>query len=359
MLLGDVSKIKTGNLDVNAKVKNGRYPFFTCAQKPEKIDSYSFDCECVLIAGNGNLNVKYYKGKFDAYQRTYVVEVLQKNQLDTRFLFRFLNKYLEKLRNQSIGGVIKYIKMANLTDIKLPNYSLEKQKQIVEILDTADNLRQKRKEQLALLDDYIKSVFLDMFGDPVRNDKEWNLIKLSGIGNISSGSTPSRKQLEYFGGKIPWVKTTEVKGMSISETEEYITNEGVKNSSCRIYPIGSVLIAMYGQGKTRGQVGMLSIPAATNQACAVIEPRDRINALFLFSLLRFSYNSLRGLGRGGNQPNLNVGLVKNYTIFLPPLEMQKIFASIVEQVEQTKQKMRASLDEMDNQFNALMQRWFG
>lgn len=127
MLLGDVSRIKTGSLDVNAKVDDGKYPFFTCAQKPEKIDTFSFDCECVLVAGNGDLNVKYYSGKFDAYQRTYVIEVLQKDHLDTSFLFHFLNKYVDKLRSQSIGGVIKYIKMANLTDIELPDYSLSKQ----------------------------------------------------------------------------------------------------------------------------------------------------------------------------------------------------------------------------------------
>ena len=73
--LGDLTKIKTGKLDANASSEDGQYPFFTCSREPLKISNYSYDCECVLVAGNGDLNVKYYNGKFDAYQRTYIIEV--------------------------------------------------------------------------------------------------------------------------------------------------------------------------------------------------------------------------------------------------------------------------------------------
>lgn len=72
--LGDLTKIKTGKLDANASSEDGQYPFFTCSREPLKISNYSYDCECVLVAGNGDLNVKYYNGKFDAYQRTYIIE---------------------------------------------------------------------------------------------------------------------------------------------------------------------------------------------------------------------------------------------------------------------------------------------
>ena len=79
--LGDYVRIRTGKLDANASSENGQYPFFTCAVEPLKIDTYSYDCECVLVAGNGDLNVKYYNGKFDAYQRTYIIESLDKTVL--------------------------------------------------------------------------------------------------------------------------------------------------------------------------------------------------------------------------------------------------------------------------------------
>ena len=83
--LGDLVNIKTGKLDANASAENGEYPFFTCSITPLKINSYSYDCECVLVAGNGDLNVKYYNGKFDAYQRTYIIESKDKEYLNTNY----------------------------------------------------------------------------------------------------------------------------------------------------------------------------------------------------------------------------------------------------------------------------------
>ena len=83
--LGELTKIKTGKLDANASSEDGVYPFFTCSREPLRISSYSYDCECVLVAGNGELNVKYYNGKFDAYQRTYIIEALP-DQLVEKFL---------------------------------------------------------------------------------------------------------------------------------------------------------------------------------------------------------------------------------------------------------------------------------
>ena len=100
-----------------------------------KIDAYSYDCECVLVAGNGDLNVKYYDGKFDAYQRTYIIESNNKETLFVRYLFYFLDKYVETLRELSIGGVIKYIKLGNLTDADIPIVSFQRQREIVATLD--------------------------------------------------------------------------------------------------------------------------------------------------------------------------------------------------------------------------------
>ena len=125
--LGDYVKIRTGKLDANASSDDGAYPFFTCAVEPLRIDNYSYDCECVLVAGNGDLNVKYYNGKFDAYQRTYIIESLNKDVLSVPYLFCFLDKYIETLRKESIGGVIKYIKLGKLCEPKyIPSNPREK-----------------------------------------------------------------------------------------------------------------------------------------------------------------------------------------------------------------------------------------
>lgn len=118
--LGELATVRTGKRDANASSSDGKYPFFTCAREPLRIPSYSYDCECVLVAGNGDLNVKQYSGKFDAYQRTYIVESIDRSRLSTNYLYFFLDAYLDELRRQRIGGIIKYIRRANLTGAPLP-----------------------------------------------------------------------------------------------------------------------------------------------------------------------------------------------------------------------------------------------
>jgi type I restriction enzyme S subunit len=155
--LGDYVKIKTGKLDANASSENGKYPFFTCSVNNLWIDNFAYDCECVLIAGNGDLNVKYYEGKFNAYQRTYIVESNDKTVLDVRFLYYFMSKYIDILRNNSIGGVIKYIKLGDLTEALIPIPPLETQKKIVEVLDKAQGFIDARKEQIRMMDGKLRS----------------------------------------------------------------------------------------------------------------------------------------------------------------------------------------------------------
>lgn len=158
--LENLVDIKTGKLDANAASDDGKYPFFTCAINPLKIATYSYECECVLVAGNGDLNVKYYNGKFDAYQRTYIVEARNKEYLSTKYLYYFMSKYIEVLRSQSIGGVIKYIKLGNLTDAEIPLPSLKEQIRIVEILDKAQRVLDKKIETINLINELVKSKFM-------------------------------------------------------------------------------------------------------------------------------------------------------------------------------------------------------
>lgn len=354
--LGQLTNIKTGRLDVNAENPNGKYPFFTCSKNHTYIDEYAFDGESVLVAGNGDLNVKYYNGKFNAYQRTYVIQANE--NLNGKFLYYFLDSYVEKLREQSIGGVIKYIKLGNLTDAEIPLPNLATQQRIAAILDQADAIIQNNRAIVQKYDALTQSLFLDMFGDPVKNEKGWEKIKLGDLSQISSGSTPSRLNDNYFSGNIPWVKTGEVNGKIILDTEEKITKEALENSSCKLYPKGSLIIAMYGQGKTRGQIGFLGIDATTNQACAVIPPSEKINFNYLFKLLKLNYEDLRSLGRGGNQPNLNSGLIKSYEVINPPITLQNQFAERIQAIEAQKEQAQLELAKSEELFQSLLQRAF-
>ena len=160
MRLGDYIKVKTGKLDANAAVESGQYPFFTCSKENLKIDNYAFDCECVLLAGNGELNVKYYNGKFNAYQRTYVIEALDKTKVCTKYIYYFFKWYLTYLRHQSIGGVVKYIKLNNINDAIVNLPSTIRQKEIINELETIEKVINSCQNQINFLDELIKSRFV-------------------------------------------------------------------------------------------------------------------------------------------------------------------------------------------------------
>lgn len=157
-----------------------------------------------------------------------------------------------------------------------------------------------------------------------RPEPKFREVLLSEACKIGSGGTPQRGIKGYFGGSIPWVKTAEVRNEEITSTEESLTTEGLLNSSARVYPKGSLLIAMYGQGATRGRTAKLAIDAATNQACAVLYDIDpRIETDFLWYFLMSQYEAIRVLASGNNQPNLNAEMIANLRIPLPPRAMQQ------------------------------------
>lgn len=227
--LGSLTSIKTGKLDANASSENGIYPFFTCAVEPLKIDSYSYDCECVLVAGNGDLNVKYYNGKFDAYQRTYIIESKDKSKLTVPYLYYFLESYIETLRSQSIGGIIKYIKIGNLTNASIPILSIEKQNKIVKTLDKAKSIITHLRIQLEKLDLLVKARFVEMFGDVINNTKRWKIylfseITISRLGKmLDKKSQTGKSKLPYLANfNVQWFqfKLDNLNMMDFNEKEQ-------------------------------------------------------------------------------------------------------------------------------------------
>ena len=159
-----------------------------------------------------------------------------------------------------------------------------------------------------------------------------------------------------MGGTIPWVKTTEVDYCVIRKTEEYITRAGVEQSAAKVLPLGTLLLAMYGQGVTRGKVAILGIEATCNQACAAIYPNDcAVDSKYLYHFLIFRYESIRQLAHGGQQQNLNLEIVRNLPILIPPGkdsqgEVVDILDAIDRKIDLHRRK-QAALDEL---FKALL-----
>lgn len=157
----------------------------------------------------------------------------------------------------------------------------------------------------------------------------WRRSTLGEIARITSGGTPDRAKPEYWGGNVPWVTTGEIQFNTITNTAEKITEAGLRNSSAKVFPAGTLLMAMYGQGKTRAQVAKLGIAAATNQACAAILLNDDQHADFYFHYLVSQYGALRELGNAGTQQNLNGAILKGVQVPVPPTEEQHYISRIL------------------------------
>ena len=358
--LGDYIKIQTGKLDANASDANGIYPFFTCAVEPLQINTYAYDCECILVAGNGDLNVKYYNGKFNAYQRTYIIEIKNK-ELDIRYLYHFLTKYINILRKNSIGGVIKYIKLGDLTDIKLPLPSIDKQQKIVSILDKADEIRTKKKQANEKLDDFLKSTYINLFAE---NSKRVKLEKLGYF--ITKGTTPKAQDMSQDSGDIPYIKVYNLRfdtRLDFTVNPTFVTQESHKNFLARsiVYP-GDVLMNIVGPPLCK-----VSIVPDTysewniNQAIARFRCNKELNNLYLAWFLTTPFaekQMLRNAKKTSGQLNLTLEICKNIEIPLPSIELQNKFAQIVEKVEEQKTKNEKVIKQMDNLFNSLSQKAF-
>jgi type I restriction enzyme, S subunit len=154
--------------------------------------------------------------------------------------------------------------------------------------------------------------------------EHWVVGKLSYYAVVSTGATPDRQRPDYWGGDIPWIKTGEVRYEDIQQAEEYITELALKETSCDLLQPGTLLMALYGQGVTRGRVGLLEIPAACNQACAAIKPFPLLSARFLQLYFVNAYTHIRSLGNETTQQNLNLDYVRGLEVLLLPQEEQDL-----------------------------------
>lgn len=180
-------------------------------------------------------------------------------------------------------------------------------------------------------------------------------VKLGEIARVSSGGTPSRANPSYWNGNIPWVKTTQIQNCVITpqDVDEWITEEGLKNSSAKMVPAGTIVLGMIGQGKTRGQVGYLSFDACTNQNAATITCNNECDSWFIYQYLLFNYENIRALSNSSGQGNLNLGLVEIIPITLPPLSQQKKIANLLGTWDNAIEKTEALIAAKEKQFEWL------
>ena len=193
-----------------------------------------------------------------------------------------------------------------------------------------------KKKTALTIEERLQQALVPAEEQPYEVPENWVWVRLENVASWGSGGTPSRKHEEYYNGDILWIKTGELNNGWIYDTEEKITDEGLKKSSAKLFPTNSVLIAMY--GATIGKVAILGVPATTNQACACAVCNQSLLYMYLFYYCISQKNVFIEKGKGGAQPNISQIILKQHPIPLPPLSEQQ---RIVERIEE----LFAKLDE--------------
>lgn len=279
---------------------------------------------------------------------------------------RFIAQMTRNLEGLRDGKMISY---KQLSELKLPVPSPEEQQKVADCLSSLDELITAETQMLDTLKTHKKGLMQQLFpseGETVprlrfpefREARTWGVKLLGDTAKISSGGTPNRAEPDCWGGSIPWVTTSLIDFNRINDAEEFITTEGLNSSSAKLFPAGTLLMAMYGQGKTRGKVALLGIEATTNQACAAIMLNSNVDANFAFQNLASRYEEIRKLSNEGGQENLSAGLIKEIPLAYPCLAEQQRIVDCLSSLDELIAAQNQKIETLKTHKKGLMQQLF-
>ena len=281
-------------------------------------------CGTLLIAMYGSIGKLGITG-FDCCTNQAIAFAQKLNGIDTMYLFYYLMMIKPKLVQLGKGGTQKNISQTVLNSLYIPLPPLPTQQAIVTRIESLFAELDKAVQHLRTAQQQLKTYRQAVLNHWLNNDDgKWETVKLGNIADVNTGSTPKRGNKDYWeNGNIPWITSGEANYQYITKATEFITTKAVAETNCKIIAKGSLVIAMYGEGKTRGKCAELSIDATTNQALASITFTDsRMYKNFAKWFFEKNYEDMRMLSSGGVQPNLNLGIIKNMILPLPPLTEQ-------------------------------------
>ncbi len=264
------------------------------------------------------------------------------------FLFYFLQSKYKVLNSNPRGVGIPHIEPNLLWNFEIPEVDKTTQRAIVSRIETLFAELDKAVQHLRTAQQQLKTYRQAVLNHWLNNDDgKWEMVKLGNIADVNTGSTPKRGNKDYWeNGNIPWITSGETNNPYITKATEFITTKAIAETNCKIIAKGSLVIAMYGEGKTRGKCAELSIDATTNQALASITFTDsRMYKNFAKWFFEKNYEDMRMLSSGGVQPNLNLGIIKNMILPLPPLSEQQ---RIVKEIESRLSQATASETYIEN-----------
>lgn len=273
---------------------------------------------------------------------------------------RYLYYALRNCKPASSGTSIPQLTVPDIKKNEIELYSLSVQETIADKLDAVGRVIELRQRQLQKLDELVKARFVEMFGDPLSNDKGWQKVLITEVCHvILGGGTPSKSHPEYFTGSIPWVSPKDMKSLVINDSIDHITEEAIAHSTTNLVPANSVLMVIRsGILKHTLPVAVNSLPVTINQDMKAFVPNETVKTVFLMRFFKAIENDVLAGVRGVTADNIDFKAFQKRTIIVPPLALQEQFAAFVEQADKSKVVVQKALDEAQLLFDSLMQKYF-
>ena len=378
--LGEIGKIVTGSTP-STKDESNYTPREYCFVKPSDLPSQGIgDIEeteyyvskvglsksRVLPAGSVLVSCIGSIGKIgiltkEACSNQQINAIIPQGVIDSRFIAYSL--YAQRFVLESIANapVVPIINKTDFSKIRIGIPPKSTQLAIVSELDKINELIRLKKEQLKDFDNLAQSLFYEMFGDPVENEKGWEVKKLGEIGEVKTGNTPSRSNDNFYNEKfIEWIKTDNIRNEQMNPTTaaEYLSRDGAECG--RIVSKGSILVAcIAGSLSSIGKCCITTKNVAFNQQINAITPYgDFCNSIYLYELIRNSYKYIQQNATTGMKHILSKSIFEKMKFPLPPLSLQRLFAQRIEQIEREKSEIQKSIQDLETLLASRMQYWF-
>lgn len=322
---------------------------------PEK---YKISKGDILISWSATLDIFVWDGK-DAWLNQHIFKVVfDKIEVDKRYFIFAISYILDDMRKQVHGATMQHITKSKFDNLQIPLPPLETQKRVAEILDAADALRRKDQALLQKYDELAQAIFIDMFGDPVKNEKGWKTEKFNKLGTLDRGVSKHRPRNapELLGGKYPLIQTGDVanSGGIISKYRSTYSELGLKQS--KIWSKGTLCITI---AANIAKTGILDFDACFPDSIVGFKPNTQIsNSIFVQFWIGFLQKILEDNAPESAQKNINLEILRGLDVICPPIELQNEFEKIINDVVKLKEVDKIKIINSDNLFQTLLQKAF-
>ena len=313
-----------------------------------------YPIDTVVVAMYGATAAQVGILKIEATSNQAVCGILPNRKFLPEFLYYFFCYRKEFLASQAQGGAQPNISQVKIKNLDVPVPPLSEQQTIVDYLDSAFAKIDAMKANAEKALNEAKALFQASLKEMLEPKEGWEEKTIGELFKTYAGGTPLKSGKEYYeGGKIPWIRSGEVCKMYIKDCEMYITEDGMKNSSAKYYPINTVLVAMY--GATAAQVGILKFEATSNQAVCGILPHKDFIPEFVYYWFSNIQKDLAAQAQGGAQPNLSQVKIKKVLISYPPLSEQQSIVATLDSLKSKVDRLKANYDKISQECDALKQ----